>query len=568
MTTAILNQIKNKKSTLSIQQINKLLLSVVNSVYLDKADTILGIPKIDLSNNIEFRFRDGRQIYDAKLTGDRLTYVESTIRRSDTYLEGHYLSDTIPSSLPRSYVDGLLDSTIRSDAKRRRCQRGKPCGDACIEKGDLCDRRIPPNLQQVTRKIRASLKDRNVGLGVAGVGVAALLGVGGLVLASNSASSASSTVSSKTNTPPRTSQNKNINSSLLVTAGSDPPVTNTQKIVNQLEDSTSGGALITARPQQQVEVTNLRNATVEEKRLFRRRNTTASIENTEVITPDPRSKTRSQRGLPAAGEPALAPLNEFTEGNFADKPEDIKRIASKGTIPGRGRVRAGASVKGFEKEDTQRLQDTLNRIDKILPKLPELSPITVEPMAASSSHINKASGLYNYDHYLEKNTNVLIDRIPKRIEINSSPTLGVNPELTLIHEVGHYLDHAATGTTKELSGSAKARMKREGEPDPPPTAFDEFFKAVQATPTTKRSLDKWRSEKDSNRKEWLNYSLQNEEVLARAFTQYVAVKSSSETIKKQLKSERKAKAGMYWTDAEFKTLEPVMDKMFKELGWR
>lgn len=194
------DRLRAKPPTIGFHQTNKLLLQIVNSIYLDKADAILGIPQLDNSENIVFRFRDGIEIYDGKITFDnRLTYVEAPVR-GDAYLEGLYFNGIIPSLMPRAYVQGMLSSVIRSDAKHRRCQRGKPCGDTCIAKGDTCSRSLNLQTTQSANKLRKALNNKKT-LALTGLGLGAgVLTVGAIALMANN--TPSSQGSNKPSMPP------------------------------------------------------------------------------------------------------------------------------------------------------------------------------------------------------------------------------------------------------------------------------------------------------------------------------------------------------------------------------
>ena len=486
--------LQRQSKVLSLQQVNAALLQIVNSIYLDKADAIVSVPVIEGNGNITFRFRDNREIYDATITNnDRLSYVESGMR-GDSYLEGVYLSEIVPVPMPRYYTQGIIDTQINFDAaKRRRCQKGKPCGEACVEKGDVCDRKLPENVQKGVDLIRNALSSRLA----LGLGAAALVGAGAIAF--------QNTRSSPTAAPPASSP----------TRKSQP----TQKQQEELLSPPQLTAVASVRPNSyQIEVIRSRPGTPEEVRQFKpekeRRKLEVTAINNEVIVPDPRRSIKYRQGASNAIE-----------------------------------------IKGFDNNGTMRIANALERVDEVFPSLPNLPAVPLVP-----STDNRHLGLYTISNYIDKDTNELIDRLPKSIELNSEGN-----ELTVIHEVGHYLDHTAVGTTKNYLGTASL-PGLEGNARPL-AVFDDFFEAVNSTPTMKRIVKKQTSPNPAIQKH-NQYLVRRSEVFARAFAQYTTKKSNSGVLKAQLKAEATTEKDKYWSDKEFKNLEPVMDRLFNDLGWR
>lgn len=646
-------QSKNKTTIPSIQQINRLLLQIVNSIYLDEADTIMGIPKLDDGSNIVFRFRDGREIYDAVITPrDQLRYVEADLR-SDSYTEGSYLSSTIPALMPQGYISGMLEATIRSDGKRRRsrCGKGKTCGDTCIERGDVCDRPVPKPARVAVSQVRNSLKARLA----AGITTAAVVAGTGVILQRSSQGKRE-----KPELTPSVPKQQEIVSSISDVIPLVPKKKSsfTKKLGTEIASQTIGaiageaaaratdrtigrrqGELISlagfgtnlatqravrsriskitgtegfqskglkssiAKKAVGVGATIAVKAAVNtlSKKVRRSPNFTNSSQlSDQTIQKDirvPKNIKQNISDTPTVINPPLAlPPSTRTRPNPSQieivdtrvaTPEEVERLRppreprrQPDLLPDQGvlvtdprtaklrTVSQSAQVRGFDEDSTAKLKNALSRVDRLFPNLPDLPQVAVEPMSSNDPMINRSEGYYKHEIFTNKDTGELIDRIPTRIKLNTTENLGRTAELTLIHEVGHYLDHTAVGETKDFMGSSPTvGLSNRRERSLP--VFNDFLSTVEKTPTMQRIIKKSKEAKRQEEKDYNAYLMTRSEIFARAFTQYVANKSGSGALQAQFKAEqtkRNAK-NMYWSDAEFKKLEPVMDKMFKEMGW-
>jgi hypothetical protein len=177
----------------------------------------------------------------------------------------------------------------------------------------------------------------------------------------------------------------------------------------------------------------------------------------------------------------------------------------------------------------------LNEIDKIhsdglLPKI---------PLKASVSKKNSGS----YVYFIKQG-------VSKEITLSShSP----HPELTLIHEMGHFIDHQAIGT-KGIHASVS---------DP---IFEEWRKAVDATNSSKK-LREISHQKNGK------YYLSKHEQWARSYAQYIATKSEDKKLIAQLDNIRNNERynEMYrnsqWQDDDFLPIMKAIDDLFITLGW-
>jgi myosin heavy subunit len=170
----MVQQIKINKAQIIARQ----LLQIVNSVYRDKADAIVGVPKIAENGSMSFKFRDAGDLYDCEIVGNKISYIESSGRK-DSYLAGFLFHSQIPTG-DNHYAQSLVQTTLkRTDSKTRKCQRGKPCGGTCIAKGLMCQASLSVKQEQQVFNIRRELMNRQ-NQQLALVGTAALVTGAGL----------------------------------------------------------------------------------------------------------------------------------------------------------------------------------------------------------------------------------------------------------------------------------------------------------------------------------------------------------------------------------------------------
>lgn len=126
----------------------------------------------------------------------------------------------------------------------------------------------------------------------------------------------------------------------------------------------------------------------------------------------------------------------------------------------------------------------------------------------------------------------------------------VHPELTVAHEIGHWLDHSgAPGgqiMTSEILGGAfhdviEAAKKTKS------------YAALEALPMTMDSRE---------------YYLRRREVFARAYAQFIAEESGDATMLKQVADIRgDVLPDRHWEAGDFKSVRAEMRKAFVKLGW-
>ena len=139
---------------------------------------------------------------------------------------------------------------------------------------------------------------------------------------------------------------------------------------------------------------------------------------------------------------------------------------------------------------------------------------------------------------------------------------GSHLELSLLHEVGHYLEWQSI--PKNQHGP------RDFSRD---ALFTAWLQTVFETPTVQRLLTLLgRQQKGTQAYRDIEYLLRLNELWTRAYCQYIARKTDFAVLFQQIAAENKVvtgniRYGPYWGWEEFVSLQDVMDAMFDGLGW-
>jgi hypothetical protein len=144
-----------------------------------------------------------------------------------------------------------------------------------------------------------------------------------------------------------------------------------------------------------------------------------------------------------------------------------------------------------------------------------------------------------------------------RISIHKA---GDHQELTLVHEVGHFLDFFGVP-----GGRPGSRAERDRTKDP---RFAEWLGAIKESGAHKALTEKLKERLEKSKLDFTKYLLSPEELWARSYAQYIALRSSSPVLKTQLDKLRQRAELVQWADDEFTSIAEAMDDLFLKLGWR
>jgi hypothetical protein len=157
---------------------------------------------------------------------------------------------------------------------------------------------------------------------------------------------------------------------------------------------------------------------------------------------------------------------------------------------------------------------------------------------------------------------------PGMIKISS---LGDHPELTLAHEIGHFLDHQGIGNPRNME-------TLDGD------AFARFFKSTSESEAINRlndqlhlrsydlTLTEGRKVKEPVNRPFLQYLLRKQEIWARAYAQWITLRSGDQVMLEQLRKLREnihpGSANSQWSDGDFEPIAREIDALMEKLGWR
>lgn len=125
----------------------------------------------------------------------------------------------------------------------------------------------------------------------------------------------------------------------------------------------------------------------------------------------------------------------------------------------------------------------------------------------------------------------------------------VHPRLTLAHEVGHFLDLSAIGGAGGFESEKATGL------------LAKFIEAAMASAGVKAIQE---MEHGGMR----SYLLRRREIWARAYAQWVAVRSKDPVLLDELAKIRAKFPGRQWEEADFEAIGAAIDQLFRDLKWR
>lgn len=140
--------------------------------------------------------------------------------------------------------------------------------------------------------------------------------------------------------------------------------------------------------------------------------------------------------------------------------------------------------------------------------------------------------------------------VPFEIRINPN---AIGKSLTTVHEFGHYLDYQDFGGTTMMASRHALTAE-----------WQAFRTAVASSPEMREILSDAIDQLSPTR-DHATYLLKPEETFARAYAQWIALKSGSKTLKKDLARFRKlpgVDAHRQWSDENFAPIADALDALF------
>jgi SPP1 gp7 family putative phage head morphogenesis protein len=247
---------------------------------------------------------------------------------------------------------------------------------------------------------------------------------------------------------------------------------------------------------------------------------------------------------------ALAGEGEFPRER--QRPRDLTSLIVPREEPGpRGTPVSRALKPPCSGEVARAAQRVLGTIDRLHGdgNLPEI------PIVSSSSKARDAG--YFYLTSSGKSVSIEVGRHAEQKEV------------AIAHEIGHFLDHKGVAATGHYAS---------GE------AFREFHKVVNESNAVGSLLRQFKMTvyriKPANgpefthpvKKDYIRYLLSEKELWARAYCQWVALRSGDQLMLDQVRQVREdlhpGTAASLWTDDDFEPIAKAIDDLMEKLGWR
>jgi len=167
------------------------------------------------------------------------------------------------------------------------------------------------------------------------------------------------------------------------------------------------------------------------------------------------------------------------------------------------------------------------------------APISVREVTRGSR-----LGTYDYDFRTGK---------PKRIDIKTSSN---EVELTLVHEIGHYIDHQVL-PKKDFGDNVFRSLQ----------ARDEFMGEWRDAVNGSRAITAIRNQREQE-PAYADYLLMPQEQWARSYAQYIATQSQNPTLLAQINKYRSDDVLFreHWDDDDFVPIADAIGRMFSGLG--
>jgi hypothetical protein len=164
------------------------------------------------------------------------------------------------------------------------------------------------------------------------------------------------------------------------------------------------------------------------------------------------------------------------------------------------------------------------------------------------------SALHSYARYIPA------DGSPHHIELSR---LSPYPHLSLTHEIGHLLDHAL--------GNFDVYCSKEEHG--PLASVIQAMERSAAIQSLHNLIAKPRMVEQDVNLHQLRYWLEPEEQWARAYAQYIALRSNSALMQAELRSLRESEIvaaykNKQWATYDFEPIAAAVDRTFARLGWR
>lgn len=199
--------------------------------------------------------------------------------------------------------------------------------------------------------------------------------------------------------------------------------------------------------------------------------------------------------------------------------------------------------------------DSLIDLAAVRPPLDDVfSDALKSAMAVHSVHVDQSRSLsVAVDSELLYPGMYSIDAAGEPVRIAVNPAVA-RPALTFLHEVGHYLDHAVIGD--------RSRWASNGEMLTP------WREAIASTDAVRQLEQQQSAPPLPQLARGMGYLLRTEELFARSYSQWIAMRSGNQGLLDELGS---SLSGLsypeYWGMDDFAPVADAFHQVFTELNW-
>lgn len=157
--------------------------------------------------------------------------------------------------------------------------------------------------------------------------------------------------------------------------------------------------------------------------------------------------------------------------------------------------------------------------------------------------------------------------------------IGVHPAarhaaLTAVHEIGHFLDYSGLGeagfgsVAGDLLGPWRAAVRNSAAVQ----RLGQLWRFTESRAREAQDAGGADGVKYAVELRYIEYLLQNEELWARSYAQFIAVKSGHPALREQLdrlrqRPERRLYHGPQWDDEDFLPIMTEIEAAFRQKGW-
>jgi hypothetical protein len=226
--------------------------------------------------------------------------------------------------------------------------------------------------------------------------------------------------------------------------------------------------------------------------------------------------------------PLLFPGAAATEEIAA--PAAVEAVSATTLPPGATLVSNATRLELATKKEALRMKEVLSAIDAIHGDGP------LQPIPINNKISRGALGTYFRREAAGKSV---------AVNIGVRRNIGASGELTLAHEIGHWLDH--------IGIESEGVFASESAPE-----LDGLMSAIRGSDAIKKI-----SADPNMFFKYKNYLLRGREMFARAYSQFVAEESGRQTMLDALQ----AKSERQWESEDFAPIREEFRKLFRSLGW-